>query len=409
MLSVGIDVAKGESMVCVMDRSFKIVMKPRKYKHVISVLGPLADRLRALGDPDIKIIMEATGIYSQPIAKFFHDQGFFVSVVNPYSMKMFRKGGRGDLRNVKTDKADSLAIAEYGIKLVEKLREYEPATGVYQQMNYLLRWYQETMKQRIALLQELNGITERTLPGIKAAGIVHGKASDSKDMLLDFVSTFWHYDQITAMSENAFKKRYLKFASKKGHRLSLEKATTIYRLAKDGIPSLPADHLVKQSIMRIVEELERVGATLRDILSQMTELAKSRPEYAVVRAMGGVGDVLAVKLIAVLGDVRRFKTSKALVAYAGIDPPPNSSGQFEGDKRRITKRGSTLARKIGYEVMKTLKSHKRPEDGAVYDYILRKESEGKAKKQAKIAGLNKFLRIYYARIKEAYGAPDSQA
>lgn len=39
----------------------------------------------------------------------------------------------------------------------------------------------------------------------------------------------------------------------------------------------------------------------------------------------------------------------------------------------------------------------RPED-PVYRYVVKKESEGKSKKSAKIAGLNKFLRIYYARV-----------
>ena len=43
-----------------------------------------------------------------------------------------------------------------------------------------------------------------------------------------------------------------------------------------------------------------------------------------------------------------------------------------------------------------------PKDDAVYNYILKKEREGKSKKLAKIAGLNKFLRIYYARVKEVY-------
>ena len=52
--------------------------------------------------------------------------------------------------------------------------------------------------------------------------------------------------------------------------------------------------------------------------------------------------------------------------------------------------------------MRVLKSHKAPEDDAVYNYILKKESEGKDKKHAKIAGLNKFLRIYYARVMEVY-------
>ena len=44
----------------------------------------------------------------------------------------------------------------------------------------------------------------------------------------------------------------------------------------------------------------------------------------------------------------------------------------------------------------------KPEDSSVYCYILKKEAEGKSKRLAKIAGLNKFLRIYYARVKEVY-------
>jgi len=41
---------------------------------------------------------------------------------------------------------------------------------------------------------------------------------------------------------------------------------------------------------------------------------------------------------------------------------------------------------------------------AVYRFILQKEAEGKPKNVAKMAGLNKFLRIYYARVSEVYGA-----
>ena len=34
--------------------------------------------------------------------------------------------------------------------------------------------------------------------------------------------------------------------------------------------------------------------------------------------------------------------------------------------------------------------------------MIKKENEGKPKKVAKIAALNKFLRIYYAKVKEVY-------
>lgn len=52
--------------------------------------------------------------------------------------------------------------------------------------------------------------------------------------------------------------------------------------------------------------------------------------------------------------------------------------------------------------MMYLKSVKPCQDNAVYLFMLKKESEGKLLHVAKIAALNKFLHIYYARIKEIY-------
>ena len=157
-------------------------------------------------------------------------------------------------------------------------------------------------------------------------------------------------------------------------------------------------------ILESIRVLKRINRTLDKILSQMIEYAKEINEYSVVKNMGGVGEKLAIRLIAEIGDVRRFHSSKALIAYAGIDSPPYQSGQYLGVKRRISKRGSPLLRKIGYEVMLSLKSHAQPTDNAVYLYILKKEQEGKPKKVAKIAGLNKFLRIYYSRVMELYNS-----
>lgn len=118
--------------------------------------------------------------------------------------------------------------------------------------------------------------------------------------------------------------------------------------------------------------------------------------------MKGVGAALGPRLIAEIGDVRRFHSGSALVAYAGIDAPPFESGAFVGIQRSISKRGSPILRMIGYKIMKALKTTKPTEDAAVYEFMLKEEAEGKHKKSAKIAGLNKFLRIYYARVMEVY-------
>jgi len=140
------------------------------------------------------------------------------------------------------------------------------------------------------------------------------------------------------------------------------------------------------------------------ISAQMQEVAMTLPEYEVVRAMSGVGDRLAPRLIAEIGDVRRFTNAKALNAYAGNDAPLYQSGQYEGTRRHIyiSKRGPKSLHKAGYEAMKALKTVKPVHDDAVYRFILQKEAEGKPKNVAKMAGLNKFLRIYYARVMELY-------
>ena len=85
MLSMGIDVSKGESMVCALNQFGKVVLTPRRYKHVKSALGSLVERLRSFGDNDIRIIMETTGIYSLPVAKYFKEQVFLglLSILMP--------------------------------------------------------------------------------------------------------------------------------------------------------------------------------------------------------------------------------------------------------------------------------------------------------------------------------------
>jgi Transposase IS116/IS110/IS902 family. len=205
------------------------------------------------------------------------------------------------------------------------------------------------------------------------------------------------------MSCEEFIEAYNEWAGEKKYHQSKSKAVQVYELASNGIPTLPSSFpSTKMQVLVAINTLRAVDSSLHNILSRMKELAKSLPEYSTVRAMGGVGDTLAPKLIAEIGDVRRMHSAKALIAFAGIDPPPYESGQFIGSKRQISKKGSSTLRKVGYEVMRVLKSHKAPKDSVVYEYIVKKENEGKSKKQAKIAGLNKFLRIYYARVMAVY-------
>ncbi len=61
---------------------------------------------------------------------------------------------------------------------------------------------------------------------------------------------------------------------------------------------------------------------------------------------------------------------------------------------------------IFYEIMQSIIKHK-PQDDSVYDFIQKKRDEGKCGKEAMIAGLNKFLRVYYGRVMEIYSSETS--
>lgn len=398
MISVGIDVSKEKSTVCILKPYGEIVSKPFEVYHVEQELSELATMLLRLND-EVRIIMEATGIYHLPVLSYFKEKGFFVAVINPFEMKEYRCQG---LRRVKTDKQDAITISHYGIDHWYRLKEYKAQENIYTELKLLGRQYCHYMRMRVESVLELTHLLDYTMPGIKT--LLQGwNERNGKDKLGDFAEKYWHYDNITKKSEKQFIDSYLKWAKKKGYHQNQDKAIKIYALAKEGIPTVssntPSTKMLVQEAVRVLQEVDH---TLMTILTQMRSLAKSLPEYPIVRAMGGVGDVLAPKLIAEIGDVRRFHSGKALIAYAGIDAPPYQSGRFVGTERKISKRGSSNLRKIGYEVMRSLKAHKVPEDAAVYEFILKKEREGKSKRAAKIAGLNKFLRIYYARVMEVY-------
>ena len=397
MISVGIDVSKEKSTVCVLKPYGEIVMKPKDVQHTESELSKLVGELQELQE-EIRVVMEATGAYHLPILSYLKEKGFFVALVNPLEMKRYRCQG---IRNAKTDRIDSKIIANYGIDFWYHLSDFKGSEEHYLELRLLGRQYRQYMKFRVENVLALANMLDQTMPGIKTLLCDWNKYT-GKDKLADFAYDYWHFDNITKKSEKQFLESYSKWAKKKGYRQNESKAKQIYALAKEGIPTLPSStpstKMLVQESVKIVREVDN---TLTQILSRMQELTKTLPEYPVVRAMSGVGDTLAPRLIAEIGDVRRFKNGKALIAYAGIDAPPYQSGKFVGTERHISKRGSSNLRKVGFETMTCVRRLK-PENDAVYQFIQKKIDEGKPSKVAKIAGFNKFLRIYYARVMEVY-------
>ena len=301
------------------------------------------------------------------------------------------------IRRAKTDKIDAVRIASFGITYWDELVQAYAAPNIYDELRFLARQYYQLTSMLVKAKVNFSNLLDQVMPGI--SDILQNQKDNHK--LTEFVSRYIHFKCILDMGEKKFTSDYCKWAKKKGYRCNERKAAEIFTLAQNGIPSLPNSQSVKIAVSEAVKLIHSTEESRNTILTQMQSLCNTLPEYSIVKDMNCIGDVLAPRIIAEIGDVRRFKNKHSLIAYAGIDAPPYQSGTFNASERKISKRGNSYLRKTGYEIMQSLIKHK-PADDPIYDFIQKKRSEGKCGKETMIAGLNKFLRVYYGKVMEVY-------
>jgi len=394
MNAVGIDVSKSKSMVAALRPMGEVALTPREFPHTVVELEKLAYLILGLGD-NTRVIMEATGRYHEPVAEALHEMGIYVCVLNPIVIK---QSGAGSVRKVKSDKKDALKIAKYGLDNWVKLREHTPMDTVRQKLKLFSRQYNLYMKTAVALQNNLISLLDKTYPG--ANDLFDSPArQDGHQKWVDFVMDFWHCDCISRMRLDTFTARYQKWCKRHRYNFSQEKAEEVYASSAGHFPTLPKNDNSKLLITSAAAELTSARKVLMTVKTEMIRLAKLLPEYDAVLAMYGVGEITGPQLMAELGDVRRFANRGSIVAFAGIDPEVNESGSYVRESNPASKRGSSHLRKTLYQVVDTY-LRKSPANEPVYQFLDKKRAAGKPYYVYMTAAANKFLRIYYARVKE---------
>lgn len=394
MNAVGIDVSKGKSMIAVARPLGEVVAKPYVVRHTASELSKLAGYLKSLYG-ETRAILEHTGRYYEPVAQMLHDAGIFVSAVNP---KLIKDYGNNSLRRVKTDKADSMKIARYGLDNWMELRQHTPMDTIRYQLKTMNRQYGLYTKSKTAMKNNLIALLDQTYPGVNAL-FSSPTREDGSQKWVDFAASFWHVDCVRTISQAAFTARYRTWCTRHGYNFNPMKTAEIHAVAKNLIAMLPKDALTKLLVQQAINQLNAVSKTVELLRTEMKRLAEQLPEYPIVMSMYGVGDTLGPQLMAEIGDVMRFERRNSLTAFAGVDPGANQSGTYEAKSNSASKRGSPELRKTLFLVMNTL-IKKAPTDDPVFCFMNKKRAEGKPYFVYMTAGANKFLRIYYGKVKE---------
>ncbi len=393
MNCVGIDVSKGKSMIAVMRPFGEVILPPFEVGHTVSELSRLADQLKSL-DGETRVVMEATGNYHTPVATLLAGKGLYVSVVNAMLVHDY---GNNSLRRAKTDKKDAVKLANYGLDHWTTLPRYAPEDDTRLLLKNCYRQYQQYSKLLTMLKNNFISLLDTTFPGANRLFTSPARA-DGSEKWIDFVAEFWHCRCVSKHSETAFSNRYLRWCRKHGYNFTSEKMREIYTLAANAVGVMPMTDSTKLLVEQAASQLRVTSSAVAALRKEMNALAKALPEYQVVMEMFGVGPSLGPQLMAEIGDVRRFHSKKALVAFAGIDAPPYQSRQMEVHSRSISKRGSPALRRTLFLVMSVFLQNS-PVDEPVYQFMDKKRSEGKPYRVYMMASANKFLRIYYATVK----------
>ena len=392
---VGIDVSKGKSVVVVMRPFGEVVASPYDVGRMESELKELAGFLKSLPG-ETRVLMEYTGHYYEPIARYLHKAGIFVSVINAVIAHDYSKN---TIRKVKTDKIDAIKLANIAIDCWLELQEYAPEDKVRQTLKICNRQYNQYNKLKTMLKNNLIALLDQTFPGVNKLFSSPARKGDGHEKWVDFALKFWRCECICSISERQFKDKYERWCKRNRYYYNVCKAENIYAAACDNVGLLPMCESTKILITQAIIQLQTIEESPAALKNEMQRLSSSLPEYDTVMALYGVGDVLGSQLIAEIGDVGRFRSKKSLIAFAGIDSPPDQSGLVNKQSKAITKRGSASLRKTLFQVMSVVLQNSL-ENEPVYTYPDKKRSEGNPYKVYMITAANKFLRIYYARVKE---------
>jgi transposase len=401
--AVGVDVSKGKSTVAVRRPGGEIVLTPFPVNHNVCELKELVETLRNIGG-NIRIVMEYTGMYWRPIAHVLKEAGFFVSIVNAILIHNFSDN---TLRKVKTDKADSLKIANYALTFWVDLKDYSQEDETRQMLKVQTRMYERIQATSVTLRNGLLSLLDQSFPGANTLFGADYRTLKGHVKWVDFAKRFWHKDCVAKGSLRFFAEVYLKWCKKAGYCFNMAAVEKIYRVAQNAVATFPHNESARLLITQAVDSLNAIYDSMQILRAEMLRLASLLPEFDVVMSMQGAGKITGPLLMTEIGDVRRFTSKGALVAFAGVDAPPYQSGAFDAKSRHVSKRGSPHLRRTLFQIASVILQHSDP-GNPVFMFMDRKRAEGKHFYVYMVAGMAKFLRIYYARVKAYLAASNAE-
>lgn len=328
MFYVGIDIAKQKHFASVMSSDGEVLTQPFGFTNDYAGFSTLLSKLQPFNKSEVLIGLESTAHYGENLISFLFDLGYNLCVINPIQTASLRKS---NIRKTKTDKVDTFliikALSLNNYRLFTK-RDYDTIS-----LKYLCRFRQKLMKSRTKNKIQLVSFVDLLFPEFQYFFKSGLHIKSSYELLKKHSSPQEIYSLHLTYLTNLLK------ASSKGH-FNKNTAIALKELAKTSV-GIKNDVLSIQ-ITQTIAQIELLDKQINDVENSISTVMNSI--NSVIMTIPGIGDLNGAMILGEVGDINRFSSSCKLLAYAGLDPSVNQSGNFTAKRTKMSKRGSKILR-----------------------------------------------------------------
>ena len=401
-LSVGLDVGADFTWMSIALPNGSFIGKPFKVIHNDPYSRELAvakiKEAQEMYSLKSRCFLESTGIYHIPLLCFLRDKGLDCFVINPIITK---NSTNINIRKLHNDKFDSKKAALVGLNSSLKTSVI-PDEDIADLRN-LVRDYYYFKDLQSAVVLKLNAELKVSFP----AYLKVFSKSTTKSSLKLLRAYPLARDMLAAPKEELI--GLIRSTARFGEAYALNKYEAILEAAKDSAifgRALPSNAVRIRLYIESYQTYQKHLDTLLLALHEAVDKLQGTPVYdriCLLQSLRGVGFLSSVVLMAEMGDFDLFSSPKKLYAYFGLDPAVKQSGKLNGDKVHMSKRGSSLARRVLHMValnnLKVDKGTKAPVNPVIYSYYTGK-CASKKKNVAVGAVMHKICNIIFAMLRD---------
>ena len=386
---ISLDVSKGSSFYQGFKGLDEPITKPKKIEHNLEgfkELLNLKEKIKKQYNEDCVVIFESTGIYHKPLQTYLDEHDFKYTIISPLLSAKVRKS---DIRGTKTDAKDCASIAK--VFYLKELRIYTKIDEIYADLKEKSRYYDFLVDEMKRWKIEFRRLLDIIYPGFDRV---------YDDLYGDFIQTFLleysHPEMIRKRRLDTIAKVLEKHTCHKAA-YCIRQAQIIKEYAENCASGCSSKSYLVNQFDTVIHNLNAQIKHLQIVLEEIIELAKTLPNYDSIASIPGIGENLAARILAEIGDISRFNNVSQLVAFSGVDPQIYQSGQVSGLHLRISKKGNKKLRCLLYLAVTCMIKTSR--DTSIVDFYKKKKADGLASKSALVASMNKLIRIIYSLCK----------